>query len=188
MAEAYPTPLAGQRITASLLRSMQLQTARKTADTPRSATTTATADPHLQFEVEANAVYAWWGWLKYDAPAAGDINIDFSVPSGALGEWSALGVGIGRVVGATDAATPVVQADTQASTGYMVRVETTDVAAARAFGGLGTAGTPLSVDLKGTLRMGSTAGTFSLDWAQRVSDATATTVYTDSWIVMLRIA
>lgn len=188
MAEAYPTPLAGQRITAGLLRSMQAQTARKTSDTSRSATTTATADPHLQFEVEANAVYAWWGWLKYDAPAAGDINVDFSVPSGALGEWSAIGVGIGRVVGATDAATPVVQADTQASTGYMVRVETTDVAAARAFGGLGTAGTPLSVDLKGTLRMGSTAGTFSLDWAQRVSDATATTVYTDSWITMLRIA
>lgn len=188
MAEAYPTPLAGQRITASLLRSMQPQAARKTADTPRSATTTATADPHLQFEVEANAVYTWWGWIKYDAPAAGDINIDFSAPSGALGEWTAIGVGIGRVVGATDAATPVVQADTQASTGYMVRVETTDVAAARAFGGLGTAGTPLSVDLKGTLRMGSTAGTFSLDWAQRVSDATATTVYTDSWIIMLRIA
>ncbi|MEU8756204.1 hypothetical protein AB0C88_37530 [Streptomyces chartreusis] len=188
MVEFYPEPLAGQTLRASTLRDMLPKTARKTADTPRSATTTATADTHLTFEVEANAVYTWWGWLKYDAPAAGDINIDFTVPSGALGEWTATGVGIGRVVGATDAATPVVQADTQASTGYMVRVETTDVAAARAFGGLGTAGTPLSVDLKGTLRMGSTAGTFSLDWAQRVSDATATTVYTDSWITMLRIA
>jgi hypothetical protein len=36
--------------------------------------------------------------------------------------------------------------------------------------------------------MGSTAGTFSLDWAQRVSDATNTTVYTDSWLAMQRVA
>ena len=187
MVEYYPQPLAGQILRASTLRNMLPKTARKTADTPRSATTTVSADTHLTFEVEANAVYTWWGWIKYDAPAAGDINIDFSAPSGALGEWTAVGVGIGRVVGATDAATPVVQADTQASTGYMVRVEATDVTAARAFGGLGTSGTPLTIDLKGTLRMGSTAGTFSLDWAQRVSDATATTVYTDSWITMLRI-
>lgn len=186
MVEFYPQPLAGQRLRASTLRDMLPKTARKTADTSRSATTTVSADIHLQFPVEANAVYEWWGWIKYDAPAAGDLNIDFSVPSGALGEWTAIGVGIGRVVGATDAATPVVQADTQASTGYMLRVESTDVAAARAFGGLGTAGTPLTIDLKGTLRMGSTAGTFSLDWAQRVSDATATTIYTDSWITMIR--
>lgn len=188
MVEYYPNPLAGQKITASMLRDMLPKTARKTADTSRSATTTVSADPHLTFEVEANAVYVWWGWLKYDAPAAGDINIDFSAPSGALGEWTAIGPGIGRVVGATDAATPVVQADTQASTGYMLRVETTDVTSARAYGGLGTAGTQLSIDLKGTLRMGSTAGTFSLDWAQRVSDASSSTLYTDSWITMLRIA
>jgi hypothetical protein len=186
MAEAYPTFLAGQRITASLLSSAQPQTARKTADTGRAATTTTAADPHLQFEVVANGVYVWWGWLKYDGPTAGDINIDFSTPTGALGEWMGHGVGIGRVVGATDVAAPAFSVDTASTTGYLQRMETNDVASARGFGAV--TGVILTMDLKGTLRVGSTAGTFSLDWAQRVSDASTTTVYTDSWLTMLRVA
>ena len=188
MAEVYPTILAGQKITASLLTSMQTQVARKTADTQRAATTVTVADPHLTFEVAANGVYVWWGWLKYDAPTAADINVDFSVPTGALGEWMGHGVGITRVVGTTDAASPVNTADTVGTTGYLLRVETNDVSSARGFGGLGTGGTPLTIVLNGTLRVGSTAGTFSLDWAQRVSDATNTTVYTDSYIAMQRVA
>lgn len=187
MAEAYPTLLAGQRLTASLLSSMQLQVARKTADTSRSAVTTTTADPHLTFTVAANAVYVWWGWLKYDASAAGDIAFDFSAPSGALGEWTGWGVGITRVVSATDAATPAFSVDTAQTTGYLIRVETNDVTAARTFGGIGTGGTQLTALIHGTLRVGTTGGTFSFDWAQRVSDATASTIYTDSWISMQRV-
>lgn len=189
MAEVYPTFLAGQKITAALLTSGQAMTARKTADTQRASTTTATADPHLQFEVSASAVYIWWGWIKYDAPSgSGDITVDFSAPSGALGEWTGIGVGVDRVIGSTDSATPALTVDTQASTGYMVRVETSDVTTARNYGGLGTAGSQLTVTLNGTLRTSTTAGTFSLDWAQRVSNATNTTVYTDSWLCMLRVA
>ena len=187
MAEAYPTPLAGQRLTSSLLRSMQSQVARKTADTARAATSTAVADPHLFFEVEANAVYIWHGWIKYDASTAGDIGIDWTAPSGALGEWRGWGPGVNRIVGATDATPPVIQADTSAATGYMVRIESNDVTSLRTFGGLG-AGNLLTMSLDGTLRVASTGGTFSLDWAQRTSDATATTLYTDSWISLQRIA
>lgn len=188
MAESYPTFLAGQRITASLLSSAQPRVARKTSDTSRSSTTTTTADPHLQFDVVANAVYVWSGWLKYDASTAGDIAFDFSAPSGALGEWTGWGVGITRVVSATDAASPAFSVDTVQTTGYLIRVETNDVTAARTFGGLGTGGTPLTALINGTLRVGSTAGTFSFDWAQRVSDGTASTIYTDSWISMQRVA
>lgn len=187
MAESFPTLLAGQRATASLLRSMLPQVARKTADTSRSATTTATADPHLQFEVEANAVYLWDGWLKYDAAIAADIAIDWTVPSGSLGEWRGWGPGIGRVIGATDAASPVNQADTQATTGYLMRIESNDVAQVRTFGGLGV-GTSLTLSLDGMLRVGTTAGTFSMDWAQRVSDASQTTIATDSWLRLQRVA
>jgi hypothetical protein len=187
VAEYYPQPAAGQKITASLLRSMLPQTARKTADTQRSATTATVADPHLTFELEANASYTWWGWLKYSTSTLADINIDFTGPSGLLGEWVGVGPGIVRVVGATDASPPVIQADTQESTGYMVRLESTDVTSARAYGGLGTSAV-ITLDLKGTLRVGATGGTWSLDWAQRTSDATNTTVYTDSWISLLRTA
>lgn len=186
MAEAYPTPLAGQRPTASLLRSMLPQVARKTADTQRSATTTTTADPHLQFEVEANGVYILDGWLKYDGPTAADISIDFSAPSGSLGEWTALGVGHSPVISWNT--TPTLVTDSQQSRGYTIRTETSDITSARTYGALGTGGTPLSMIIYATLRVGSTAGTYSLDWAQSTSDAGSTTIYTDSWLRLLRIA
>lgn len=186
MAEAYPTFLAGQRLTAGLLRSSQDLVLRKTADTSRAATTTTVADPHLQTDLPANSVWVWTGWLKYDTPTAADINIDFSGPAGLLGEWTAIGVGSSPVIGST--ATPALQTDTQDARGYMLRVETNDVTAARSFGGLGTGATPITLQFKGTLRVGATAGTWSLDWAQFTSNATATTLYTDSWFWLKRIA
>lgn len=184
MAEAYPTFLAGQKITASLLRSAQPIVVRKTADTPRTATTTTTADPHLQFDAVANAVYIWDGWVKYDADTVGDLVLDFTTPAGALGEW--LGFGTGNPpTGAS--ATPTLRVDTQGVSGYMLRTETNDVAQSRSFGALGV-GITLGVQMYGTLRMASTAGTFTLDWAQGASSATATTLYTDSWLRFQRIA
>lgn len=186
MAEAYPSFLAGQRITAALLRSSQPQVARKTSDTSRSATTVTTADPHLQFEVVANAVYIWNGWLKYDGPTAADMNIDFTAPAGALGEWTAIAPGHSPVIGSS--AVPALITDTQDARGYLLRVESNDVTSARSYGTLGTGIVPLTMQLYGTLRMSTTAGTFSLDWAQFASNATANTVYTDSWISMLRVA
>jgi hypothetical protein len=184
--EYYPQPLAGQRITASLLRSMLPMVARKTADTSRAATTAATADPHLQFEVEANAVYAMDGWIIYDSPTAADINVDWSAPSGSDGQWTAIAVGHSPVIGVSSGV--VLQTDTQDARGYLIRVEANDLTSARSYGGLGTGSTPLTMHLKGTLRVGPTSGVYSLDWAQFSSNATATTVYTDSWLRLQRIA
>ncbi|MFD5814423.1 hypothetical protein [Streptomyces sp. NPDC127038] len=186
MAEAYPTFLAGQRITAALLRSSQEQVARKTSDTPRTAVTTTFADPHLQFEVAANAAYRWSGWVKYDGPTAADLSLDFSAPASSLGEWGAIGIGHSPVIGAS--AAPAFLTDTQDARGYLTRFETNDVTSARSYGCLGTGGTPLTVWVYGTLRTSTTPGTFSLDWAQLVSNATAVTLYTDSWLSLLRTA
>jgi hypothetical protein len=160
------------------------QFVRKTADTQRAATTTTAADPHLTFELEANAVYALDGWIKYDGPTAADLNIDWTAPSGCLGEYTAWGVG-NAVIGSSSA--PALQTDTQDVRGYMSRTETNDIAQARSFGCLGTGGTPLTLQIKGTVRTGSTAGTYSLDWAQVTSNATAVTLYTDSWLRLQRI-
>jgi hypothetical protein len=185
MTEAYPTLLAGQRLTAGLLAAMQTQVARKTSDTSRSATTTATADPHLTFEVAANAIYVWDGWLKYDGATGGaDFVVDFTAPASALGEWGGHGAGI-TVIGSTSA--PALQTDTSGTNGYMLRVEANDVQQFRTYGTLGV-GNALVVMLMGTLRTAGTAGTFSLDWAQGTSNATATTLYTDSWLRMTRVA
>ncbi|WP_318205400.1 hypothetical protein [Streptomyces sp. SCL15-4] len=186
MAEAYPTPLAGQRITASLLRSMQPQVVRKTSDTSRAATTTVTPDPHLQFDLVAGGVYVMDGWIKYDGPSAADLNIDWSVPSGTLGEWVGFGGGLSPMISFN--ASAVLVTDSQQSRGYTIRTESTDVAASRAFGTLGLTGVQLSVALYSTLRVGSVSGTYSLDWAQVTSDASPVTLYTDSWLRLQRIA
>lgn len=184
MSEAYPVFLAGQRITAALLSSAQPQVIRKTADTSRTSTTTTTADPHLQISLLSNAVYVWSGWVKYDTDAAADLVLDFTLPGDALGEW--LGFGAGNpVTGAS--ATPTLRVDTQGVSGYMIRTETNDVAQSRSFGGLGV-GITMGVMMNGIVRMGPTAGTLSLDWAQSASSATATTLYTDSWMLFQRIA
>lgn len=172
MPEAYPTPAAGQRLTATLLRSMQAQTVRKTADTERSATTTYADDPHLVFAAEANAVYQMWGWIKYFADPTPDIKIQFSVPSGCLGEWAWNMPGSGTL--------------TTGTVGYSIRTETNDVSSGRT--GYGTSDSTHMTPMGGTFRMSSTAGNIALQWAQNTSNATATTLYTDSFLIFLRIA
>lgn len=173
MAESYPTPVAGQRITAALLRSMLPQVARKTADTSRASTTTTTADPHLVFDVEANAVYVWDGWVKYFADPAADLTVDFTVPSGSLGEWNGFAAGSGT-------------AGAAATTGYSIRTESNDVSQPRNY--YGTTDTAHGLILHGILRTSTTAGTFSLDWAQGTSSAIGTILYTDSWLRLQRVA
>ncbi|WP_406418453.1 hypothetical protein [Streptomyces sp. NBC_01614] len=146
--------------------------ARKTGDTARTSTIAQAADPHLSFAVQANAAYLMDGWIKYDADAAGDISLDWTVPAGSLGEWTGSGASIDT---------------TGAANGYSVQLAATDIDALRSFGGAG-AGANLTIDIKGTLRVAATAGTYALTWAQRVSSGTATTVYTDSWLRLHRVA
>lgn len=172
MPEFYPQPLAGQKITASLLRSMLPQIVRKTADTSRSATTTYEADPHLVFPAEAGAVYVMWGWVKYFASTTPDIKIRFTVPTGCLGEWAWIMPGSGTGASAT--------------AGYSIRTDTNDVGAGRT--GYGTSDTQQMTPMGALFRMSTTAGNISLEWAQNTSDATASVLYTDSWLAFQRIA
>ncbi|MVO84201.1 hypothetical protein GPA10_05290 [Streptomyces sp. p1417] len=172
MPEAYPTPLAGQRLTASLLRSMQPMTVRKTADESRSATTTLATDTHLVVSVEASAVYTMTGWIKYFADPTPDIKIFFSTPTGCLGEWAWM------MPGSSTSAT--------GTAGYSIRTETNDIASFRT--GYGTSDSIHYTPVSGLFRVGSTAGSIALQWAQNTSSATATTLYTDSWLSYQRIA
>jgi len=158
---------------------------RKTSDTPRSAFTTTTADPELQFAVEANAVYIMDGWVKASGDPAGDLTLDWSAPTGSLGEW--MGHGAGNSPISANGSPGALIADTASVRGYLIRTESNDVTAARGFGMISTTDL-LTIALCGTLRVGSTAGTYSLDWAQTSSNASATTIYTDSWLRLQRIA
>lgn len=172
MPDSYPQPLAGETITAAMLRSMLPQTVRKTADETRSATTTFADDTHLVFAAEANAVYTMVGWIKYFADPTPDIKIQFSTPSGCLGEWAWMMPGSGTLAAGT--------------VGYSIRTETNDVGGSRT--GYGTSDTSQFTPMSGLFRMSTTAGNIALQWAQNTSNATATGVYTDSWLQFTRIA
>lgn len=166
----YPVLLAGQRITADLLTSMLPLHAAKTASTSRSATTTVTADPELQLEVAANAEYAIHGYLRISGPAAGDMDIKFTVPSGTTGSYAVTG----RLAG-TSALDTDVRTSTRISFGVETQFSTPSTSAAQAN------------HVVGRMITSSTSGTFSIDWAQTVSDATATVMESDSWIMLKRI-
>lgn len=172
MPEVYPTYAAGQRLTASLLRSAQPQAVRKTADESRSATTTLADDTHLVFAAEANAAYLMWGWIKYFADNTPDIKMQFTVPTGCLGEWAWMMPGAGTLAGSVN--------------GYSIRTESNDVGVVRT--GYGTSNTDQNTPVSGLFRMSSTPGNIALQWAQNVSDAAATILYTDSWLMFQRIA
>jgi hypothetical protein len=158
--------------------------ARKTSDTPRPSTTTTTADPELQFQVEANAVYVMDGWIKASGDPAADLTLDWTAPTGSLGEWT--GIGAGNPPISTNGSPGALISDTASVRGYLPRLESTDLMASRGYGMISTTDV-LAIDIKGTLRVGSTAGTYSLDWAQTVSNAAATTLYTDSWLRLVRV-
>ena len=172
MSDAYPTFLAGQRLTAGLLRSAQSQVVRKTADESRSSTTTLADDTHLVFAGEANAVYVMWGWVKYFTGNTPDIKMQFTVPTGCLGEWAWMMPGAGTLAGSVN--------------GYSIRTESNDVNVVRT--GYGTSDTQQNTPVSGIFRLSSTAGNIALQWAQNVSDAAATILYTDSWLMFQRIA
>jgi hypothetical protein len=184
--EAFPTFLAGQRITASLLSSALPITVRKTSDTSRSSTTTATPDPHLQFpNLVANGVYYLTGFIQYSSSTAADILIDWTTPAGAQGNWGGFGAGHSPVISFNT--TPAVVGDSQQSRGYTIRLETNIIGQSRSFGGLGTS-VILTMNVFAMIRVASVGGTYSMDWAQLASDATNTTIYTDSWLALQRIA
>lgn len=149
-----------------------IRVARRTTDLARTSTTTPSGDPQLLFSVRAGAVYLLDGWIKYTADPAADITVDWDIPTGALGEWTGSGASIDT---------------TGVANGYQVQLASTDVDSARSYGGAGTTAN-LTLDIKGTLRVGDTAGTYQMLWAQRVSTAAATTVYADSWLRLHRVA
>lgn len=154
----------------------QFQTALKTADTSRSNTSTVANDPHLFIPVAANATYLLDGWLKYFADPTPDFKMTFATPGGTLGEWHAIGRGQND------------NADGATVNGYKVRTESNDVNQERNYYGTTDTSNPVGLQLKGTFRVAGTGGNLVLQWSQGTSDATATIVYTDSWIRLHRIA
>lgn len=170
MTEQYPTYLAGQKLTADLLTAGQPFLVYKTSDLSRTSATLAD-DNHLTVQVDANAIYVVDGFLHFyttDATNA-DINVDWTVPSGASGNW----VGIGQPTGAT-------------TTDGDVRTVSSTIAAARSFGANTDTSNPLSIVTRAFL-VTSSAGTYALSWA-RTGGAGTVTLLQNSYLKFQRYA
>jgi hypothetical protein len=144
--------------------------ARKTADTTRTSTAARTADPHLTLAVSINATYQLEGYLIFDGSTAGDFAMEMNFPAGSTLNWG----GYGQPNGASGTTGTVLTANMNGT-------------AAVAYGAIG-AGTKLTVPINGLLRTAGTSGNFLVSWAQSVSDATGTTLFTDSYIKLVRVA
>lgn len=145
--------------------------AYKTGNTSRTSTTSATADPHLTFTVEANTTYTLSGFLVYDGLDTADLKFGFTAPSGTTGSWWP---------GAADSSMNALA--------FAPRWGAlTDVTSSTMATGAQGAGTILAAAPKGLVITAGTPGTFSLVWAQNSSSGTATILRTHSWLRLDRM-
>lgn len=145
--------------------------ARKTARETVTSSDVLQNDDHLTVTVEANAVYRVEAALKYGAGTTGDFKFGFTAPAGATLDWGGGQVGTSGL--SSESGSDLHSSKTLADT------FTT--------GGIG-ATTWLQAHVVGLLVVSSTAGSFTLQWAQGVSDATATNLELGSWLRLARVA
>jgi hypothetical protein len=111
--------------------------------------------------------------LFYDgdsSASAGDLLLGFTSPSGATLTWCLGGF-------PTSASSTVSQMKMPAeSTGSTDAIGTVGIS------------TKLVAYIKGVLRTSSTSGAFTLKWSQNQTSTNATTIYTDSFMELRRVA
>lgn len=140
------------------------------ADTARASTTTLAVDPFLQVAVAANAEYDFKMQLFYFQGATGQLVAKFSGPTSATLDWSAWMLDQGVTASNTGSIRPLKRLITDTLT----------------FGG--NLSVACSALVSGRIQTFSTAGTFSFLWAQSVSNATAVTVQSGSFMTLQQIA
>lgn len=146
---------------------------RKTADESVTSSVTYQNDDHLVLAVGASQTWEFEAYLVYDAGTTGDLGFSFDVPSGATGWFSAT-----RIQGS---------AATSVDSGAWSAIDAFGSGSARAAGGAG-AGTKLGLHIFGLLVTSATPGNLQFTWTQRVSDGTATTVFTNSYLKANRVS
>lgn len=162
-------PLGGQGAgDTTALRSTDVLLAYKTGDEQVTSSITLQDDDHLALPVVASGVYALDAYLDVEADPAADITLGWSAPAGATLSWTETGISAGN-------------------TGNIgsIKQSRLDVATSS---GVGIVATGSAVRPAGVLRVGGTAGTLRLRWAQSVSSASPTTLKAGSWIRLMRIA
>jgi hypothetical protein len=145
---------------------------RVTADVTINNSTTF-VDSGLAIDVAANAVYEFYGWLRYTGGNTPDFKVSCTTPSGTTGFWSLVGNGKDTAP-ATD-------------TGVGATYNAADIGTSLTVAGDAT-GTLLLVALAGgSFATSSTAGTLKIRVAQRTATASNTVLKTFSYLRVTRI-
>lgn len=139
---------------------------RKTADESVTSSAATQNDNHLVFAIGANEVWVGRFVLKCTGATSGDITIDVAVPSGAGGWYTLL---------APSRSNTAVEGDAY--------IQARDFGSGSGGVGLIGSGAPTQVIVEFYVANGANAGNVQLKWAQRVSDGTATSVLTGSFLI-----
>ncbi len=138
----------------------------KPVDTSRASTTTFSDDPHLTAQVAANTNYGFFINAGVAIPATPQMKIQYIFPSGTI-DSASWDYDPGADEWAINASGTISQ-----------------TSPATAVGGLASAGTNIPLRLSGGLRIGGTGGTFAVQWAQVVSNASATIMRAGSYMYL----
>jgi len=149
---------------------MQQHSRVKSSDESVISSTTLQDDNHLFAPVDANTDYWVWCLIFYTGaaePVDGDCKLNWDAPSGATFDWLSDSLG-----SATTGPVNIVSRNKQ------------DIGSSPS---AGTTGGNTAAPIKGLLRVGGTAGTLQLTWAQLASTATPTTIYAGSTLLVRRL-
>jgi hypothetical protein len=139
--------------------------------TNRASITGLSADPDLVLPLEANQQYFVEVFIVASGLAAADIQTNWGTPAGSTGTRRVLGPSF--TPGVSDAA-----GDNQT-----IRLGGHNFSTAISYNlPRNSVGNQIQIQEIGVVNVGATAGDVSLNWAQVVSNATATAVHVDSFI------
>ena len=147
---------------------------RKTADESVTSSTVFQDDDHLVFAVGANEVWNVEYMFRFKGATGGDLKLAITYPDSCV--ISCFSLGPGSAMG-TDAAD---------GNGRWQVIEPASGALCALYGCAGV--TELSGFLRVLVRNGANAGNIQLQWAQYASSGTATIIYTNSYLVAMRLA
>lgn len=141
----------------------------KDRDETRISNIVRSADSELLIPLAPNERWIGSLALYYQANAAIDIIVGFSIPGGATGRWGGLGLAVGAI----------------SFTGDVASVSRTNFASGLNLGGADAF--DLFAHFTFVVQNGATAGNLNFTWAQRVSTATDITVFANSFIIAHRL-
>lgn len=179
---AFPSPNSGQILMLSTENMLYRYTgsawvpylpgverAMKTTDLSVTSNATLASDTQLQVPVAANATYLAEAFLDYSSATAADAQFSLSVPASAT--WKVAPFGLLAAVAATSGS-----------------LETAPATSGGIVLGANAVGVHVSARPVGWVKTAGTAGNVTVQWAQSVSTASVTVLYTGSWIRLTRVA